>query len=300
MKIVTGHVGDDHITSNDVQAFNQGVFGAENYVLNVGSKFAASIANGVLTIQDGEGVMQGVHFRQPRGESATIDLPTGSSGTSFITYICASYHKHPTSGVEFITLDALSGVPSTGEPVPPPIPSSDIIGGDTSGTFPLYSVKVTDFSTFSDPVPLFTVVNAVSDMNNTLDALTQLRNVTITKESSINEATLNNATPSVNGDETIPLDSDSDYVAIVTMHIVGSTSTADNEFVLRMTLDPLRNDRGNTLRYVSKYGRILTPCFVIPLIRNDRDIDSVRLMIARHVTEESFTLSAHLYLIKIT
>ena len=43
MDIVTGHVGSAHVTSWQDRDLNQGIFGPDTYILNVGSKLAATI-----------------------------------------------------------------------------------------------------------------------------------------------------------------------------------------------------------------------------------------------------------------
>ena len=81
MKIVTGYTGSPHITSNDEQGKNQGIFGTGNSVLDVGNKFNATLTNAnTVTIEDGEGVMQGVHFRIEPGTTETVNIQNGTSG----------------------------------------------------------------------------------------------------------------------------------------------------------------------------------------------------------------------------
>ena len=120
MKIVTGYTGSPHITSNDEQGKNQGIFGTGNSILDVGNKFNATLTNAnTVTIEDGEGVMQGVHFR---------------------ILICARYTKNAVTGVEAVNLVVITGTPSTGYPVPPSYIEGDILAGDTEADFPLYYV----------------------------------------------------------------------------------------------------------------------------------------------------------------
>ena len=51
MKIVTGYTGTPHITSNDQQGFNQGVFGTGNIVLGV--ELATALGTTVETLVNG-------------------------------------------------------------------------------------------------------------------------------------------------------------------------------------------------------------------------------------------------------
>ena len=81
MKIVTGHTGEPHITSNDVLSANQGIVGADYYVLDVGEKGRAElISNNEVRIYDGEFMMQGVHFRIEPGKYETVTIENGAQG----------------------------------------------------------------------------------------------------------------------------------------------------------------------------------------------------------------------------
>ena len=53
MRIVTGYKGEAHITSNDDQGRNQGIFGPDRYVLWVGNKMATT-ASGTNAVQIAE------------------------------------------------------------------------------------------------------------------------------------------------------------------------------------------------------------------------------------------------------
>lgn len=144
MNIITGHTGTDHVTANAIQAFNQGLLGVENTVLNLGSKFAATLTDAThISIADGEGVMQGVHFRIERGQTETVTLDSGTSGSNRVDLICARYQKNSSTGVESVSLVVVKGTASSGTPTEPDITSGDIVGGDLVADFPLYKVTFT-------------------------------------------------------------------------------------------------------------------------------------------------------------
>lgn len=143
MKIVTGYTGTPHITSNDQQAFNQGIFGTGNSVLGVGQKFDATLNTATtITIEDGEGVMQGVHFRIETGETETVTISPGTSGYNRIDLICARYTKEPGTGAESVELVVVEGTPSTGTAAEPSYNTGDILSGDTPVDFPLWKVTL--------------------------------------------------------------------------------------------------------------------------------------------------------------
>lgn len=143
MKIVTGYKGIPHITSNEIQAFNQGIFGGSgNYVLNVGQMFNATLTNATtVTIQDGEGVMQGVHFRISPGDTEIVTLSPGTNGYKRYDLICARYTKSASTGVESVDLVVVEGTPDATTPVIPSINTGSILTGGSPVDFPLYRIR---------------------------------------------------------------------------------------------------------------------------------------------------------------
>ena len=88
MRIITGYGGEAHITSNDDQSRHRGESGPGNYAFNVGSKFAVTIDNyNEITIGDGEGLMQGVHFRVDPSTYDSIELESGTQSKKRIDLI---------------------------------------------------------------------------------------------------------------------------------------------------------------------------------------------------------------------
>lgn len=143
MNIVTGYRGTPHITSNEMQALNQGIFGRENYVLNVGQQFAATLVNATtVSIADGEGVIQGVQFRIPPGETENVTITSGTEGYKRIDYICARYEKSTITGIESVNLVVVQGVPDASSPSAPTINTGDVLLGASPVDFPLYEVDI--------------------------------------------------------------------------------------------------------------------------------------------------------------
>lgn len=141
MNIVTGYTGSPHVTSNAVQAFNQGVVGAGNHVLDVGSRFAAVLTDAnTITVSDGEGILQGVHFRIDPGTTETVNISNGTIGYMRFDYVCARYTKNPTTGQESVDLVVVEGTPSATDPQPPTVNNGDILTGATIADFPLYLI----------------------------------------------------------------------------------------------------------------------------------------------------------------
>jgi hypothetical protein len=144
MKIVTGYTGTPHITANDDQARNQGIFGAGNYVLNTGNKLNAVLTNATtVTLVDGDGVMQGVHFRIEPGMTEAVSISSGTPGYNRIDLICARYIKDAGTGIESVNLVVIEGTPSTSTPSEPPHTTGNILAGDTLAEFPIWKVTLT-------------------------------------------------------------------------------------------------------------------------------------------------------------
>lgn len=144
MKIVTGYTGTPHVSSNDDQGFHQGIFGAGNSILNIGSKFAAELIDATtITIGDGEGMLQGVHFRVAPGTVDTVNIDAGVVGYNRIDLICARYTKDANSGVESVDWYVVKGTPSASTPTAPDAEDGDVLAGDLVADFPMYKVTLT-------------------------------------------------------------------------------------------------------------------------------------------------------------
>ena len=151
MKIVTGYTGTPHITSNDDQAKNQAIFGSGNSILNIGQTFALTINSATsVTIADGDGVMQGVHFRIEPGETETLTLTPGTPGYNRIDLVCARYTKDAVSGVEAVNLVVIEGDPTDGTPTEPTYNTGDILTGATVVDYPLHKVTFTGVTPTSE------------------------------------------------------------------------------------------------------------------------------------------------------
>lgn len=147
MKIVTGYTGMPHITSNAMQGFNQGIFGNKSYILKVGNQLWPTLidANHV-SVADGEGIMQGVHFRIDPGTSETVDIESGTTGYKRIDLICARYTKDVLTGIEDVSLVVVKGTPDASTPSEPTYNEGDILAGDTLVDFPLFKVTLNGVS----------------------------------------------------------------------------------------------------------------------------------------------------------
>lgn len=170
MKIVTGYKGEPHITSQDHQSFYQGVFGRQMYVLGTGNEFEAQLTDtNTITVSDGDGIMQGCHFRIDLGEEENIVMQPGSSGMYRNDLLVARYSKDAATGVEDVSLVAITGTPSEGTPPVPSYNTGEIVNGETVD-FPLYRVHFSGF-TIDDIVPLFFIMPSLESVYQSHEAL---------------------------------------------------------------------------------------------------------------------------------
>lgn len=140
MDIVTGHVGSAHVTSWQDRDLNQGIFGPDTYILNVGSKLAATIiSNNEIRIADGVLVMQGCQGVIQKGTYDTIAIDNGTQGLKRNDLICAQYQK--SAGVESMSLVVIKGT-AAATPSDPAYTSGDIQNGDALVQVPIYRVSL--------------------------------------------------------------------------------------------------------------------------------------------------------------
>lgn len=176
MNIVTGYGGRPHITANDAGSFNQGIFSAKDGVLTVGRKFEYSlISNNELRIYDGEGIMQGVHYRILPGTYESVVLENGTQGNKRIDLIVARYEKNAETGIESVEVAVKKGAETTEIPVEPTAMIGDIRKGATLHEMPLYSVEYNGItvkeivSRFTEIADLRMVREEIDRLNSNLD-----------------------------------------------------------------------------------------------------------------------------------
>ena len=164
MDIVTGHVGSAHVTSWQDRDLNQGIFGPNTYILNVGSKMAASIiTNNEVHIADGALVMQGCQGVIQKGTYDSISSDNGSSGMKRNDLIVAEYTK--VGGVESLGWTVIKGTPAASNPSDPSYTSGDIQNGDTPVQVPIYRA-VLDGLTLTSVTALVDTVQGITGMGD--------------------------------------------------------------------------------------------------------------------------------------
>ena len=171
MQIVTGYGGESHITSNDDQGRNQGMFGEESYVLSVGSKFAPTlITANELQIADGEAVMQGVHFRTAPGTYDSVTISNGEQGMNRKDLVVCRYTKDGGTGIETCEWVVIEGTPTSGAAVRPQATEGDILAGDLIADMPFFEVVLSGINVTAVN-PLFAMLVPMEELQEEVNTV---------------------------------------------------------------------------------------------------------------------------------
>ena len=162
VQIVTGHRGENHITSDDVQGLLRGAVGDGLYVLDTGNSMEAELEGvNTLRIHDGEFVVQGVHVRIPYGQSDTVSIANGSSDNDRIDIVTIKYEKDPETEIESVSWEYHQGESDGSMPT---IQPASIVEGADEVEVPMYRI---DFNRITPTVtPLFTPMPGLSQLHN--------------------------------------------------------------------------------------------------------------------------------------
>ncbi len=200
MNIITGYRAEPHVTSQQERDTNAAVFGTGTYIVNLGSKLAASIISAnEIQIADGMVIAEGCSAVVDKGTSESLTIESGSQGMLRIDLIVARYSKNAGTGVEDMQLTVITGTPASSSPATPSYNTGSIANGDVLVDFPLYRVdidgitiqnvtRLVDYVTISTKAYVDSVKTTLQNAINTVNTnLTNLINTTKTQlQNSIN------------------------------------------------------------------------------------------------------------------
>ena len=168
MNIITGYRGEPHITSAQDRAGNKGSYGTASYVLNVGSKFAATVISAnEIRISDGILSHQGCLAIIETGTYDSVSINNGAQGMNRIDRIVARYTKDSETNVESVELAVIQGTATASTPVAPAYNQGTIATGSTPVDMPLYQVRLTGI-TVSSVTAEFSTVRTQKEMDTLL------------------------------------------------------------------------------------------------------------------------------------
>lgn len=143
MDIVTGYIGEPHITAVQDRDTNRGIIGEESYILDVGDKLAAEVVSATeIRIRDGSLCHQGCIGNITNGAYDALTISNGSQGMLRHDLIVARYQKNADTHAESLTLVVIEGTPAASSPADPAYNEGDIRDGDSPVDMPLYRVNI--------------------------------------------------------------------------------------------------------------------------------------------------------------
>lgn len=199
-QIVTGHMGLDHITSDDMSALQQGIVGTDDYLLSdAPDDFTATInANGSISLSKGEIIIQGVHCRIESDDIVTPEI--GSTGSNRFDYIVGIYTND--NGIESFEIGVRKGTGSAY----PKLVQDDIRNGGTTREVALFSVNFTgtQISSVERVIPFVNSLNTIIEKLNTavagiaaLDSIAQQNSKNISSNKALAQNNLDNVNSSL-------------------------------------------------------------------------------------------------------
>lgn len=184
VELITGLGDGPHVDAGDVGGFQAGIVGTEDYVLSIGKKMESSvITNNKVRINDGEGVMQGRHWRIKPGTYEDVTIDNGAQVMNRKDAIVARYTKESSSGIEKVELVVLKGTPTASTPTAPVPTKGDIRGGTLKHEMLLYVVSLKGLNIESVTAEFNVLMNmsminkSLLDMSDGMPIFTGYKNV---------------------------------------------------------------------------------------------------------------------------
>ena len=143
MNIIWGYKANPHIKAQQLRDTYVGIFGDDTYILDVGSKLAATVISATeVQIADGVMVAQGCTANINYGQTESLTIQNGTQGMLRKDLIVAQYMKSTGHGIESMSLAVKRGTPAASSPALPAYTTGSIADGDTLAEFPLYVVNL--------------------------------------------------------------------------------------------------------------------------------------------------------------
>lgn len=171
MNIITGYVGEPHVTSQQERNTNIGIFGSGVHIIGgVNSELEATVVSANLVeISDGMVVCEGCTAEVPRGTNDSLVIENGEQGMKRIDLIVARYTRNGNTAAESMELAVIKGTSAANDPVAPSYNTGLIADGDSPVDFPIYRVNLNGISITSvDPlVEKINIAQAISALQKT-------------------------------------------------------------------------------------------------------------------------------------
>ena len=148
MNIITGYVGEPHVTSQQERNTNIAIFGGGVYIANgVGSELeATAVSANLIEIADGLLIAEGCTAEITRGATESLVIENGSQGMKRTDLIVARYTRNANTGAESMELVVIKGTSAATNPAVPSYNTGTIADGDSPVDFPIYQVNIDGIS----------------------------------------------------------------------------------------------------------------------------------------------------------
>lgn len=175
LHLITGHKDEAHISSADAGAFNAGVFGQGEYVLNTGQKFKIEVlSNNAVKIYDGDLMMQGRHISLKNGSSEELTIENGTADLNRIDLVVVRYTQDISTGIENAEFAVIKGTPEVAAVAPEYTTGNILSGSCVLHEMPLYKIPISGLS-IGEPEQLFIVTEKVSKEGDTMTGTLKLK-----------------------------------------------------------------------------------------------------------------------------
>ena len=145
MKIITGHKGQGHVTSEHDASWHRALLGEGSYILGTGSSLRADVISAnEIRIRDGVLSHQGYFGIVEIGTYDSLAIANGAQGVKRKDLIVCRYTK--AGKIENMELVVIQGTPSASNPATPSYNTGSIASGNSPVEFPLYVVNISGIS----------------------------------------------------------------------------------------------------------------------------------------------------------
>lgn len=143
MELVTGRKGSPHVTSQQDRMKNQGIFGADSYILNTGKNLAPEVqSSNEIRIRDGAIMVQGALGAVKVNTYDPVTIQNGNQGMKRIDLICWQYTYEAERDTESADWIVIQGTPAEADPQQPEHISGSIQEGDAVVQVPVFAVHL--------------------------------------------------------------------------------------------------------------------------------------------------------------
>lgn len=170
MDIITGYLGEPHVTSDQDRDINIGIVGDGSYVMPTGQRIAAEVSNNnEIRIRDGLIIHQGCAASIKKNTYDSVTITNGSQGMKRIDLIVARYQREAETDKETISLVVIQGTPAESEPVVPEHTEGDIQAGDSIADMPLYQVVINGLN-ITEVKKVFEEITSLKELNSKIES----------------------------------------------------------------------------------------------------------------------------------